>query len=90
VDLLNLQDCFESQGQKENTEMSKPPAGSTIPEPTPPKCPRCNADMPTVDGYPYTLGNFAILSLACTKCKVLLHLQIFQAAAVPPRVSLPS
>ncbi len=46
--------------------------------------------MPTVDGYPYTLGNFAILSLACTKCKVLLHLQIFQAAAEPPRVSLPS
>jgi hypothetical protein len=70
--------------------------GSTIPDPTPPKCPHCKADMPTVDGYPYTLGSFVILSVACTKCKVLLHMGIMPMAKLQemeeggPRIALPS
>jgi hypothetical protein len=78
---------------------TKPPAaGSTIPEPTPPKCPHCKEDMPTVDGYPYTLGNFIILSVACTKCKMLLHMGIMPVAKLQqleegpggPRIQIPS
>jgi hypothetical protein len=76
---------------------TKPPAGATIPEPTPPKCPYCKEDMPTVDGYPYTLGMFVILSVACTKCKALLHMGIMPAARLqaaageePPLIHRPS
>jgi hypothetical protein len=62
--------------------MSTPPVGSTIPEPTPPKCPHCKQDMPTVDGYPYTLGAFLILSVSCTKCKTLLHMGIMPLSRI--------
>ena len=57
-----------------------PPVGSTIPEPKPPKYPHCKEDLTTVDGYPYTLGKFVILSVACTKCKMLLHMGIMPVA----------
>jgi hypothetical protein len=59
---------------------TQPPAGSTIPQPTPPKCPHCQESLETVDGYPYTLGSFMILSVACTKCKTLLHMGIMPLA----------
>ena len=79
--------------------MTAPAAGATIPEPTPPKCPHCKETLATVDGYPYTLGSFVILSVACTNCKMLLHMGIMPVAKLQqledqqsggPRIALPS
>jgi hypothetical protein len=60
----------------------KPPAGSSIPEIVPPRCPHCEQPLAQVSGYPYTLGNFAILCVYCPHhetCGKVLHFQIFQA-----------
>ena len=68
------------------------PPGSTIPAPPLPKCPYCEADLATVNGYPYMLGSFTVLSISCSSCRAALHFQIFQnpPAEGGPRVQIPS
>lgn len=64
--------------------MSTPaPPGATIPEAPQPICPHCDEPMPTINGYPYVLGPFAIFAVLCTNCRVLLHMQVFQTPQEP-------
>jgi len=61
----------------------KPPAGSSIPQIVPPRCPHCSEPLPvTVGVYPYQFGNLAILCLYCphfATCGKVLQFQVFQA-----------
>lgn len=68
------------------------PPGSSIPLPPLPKCPYCEADMPTINGYPYMLGRFTVLSVSCSSCRTALHFQIFQNPPEEggPKVQIPS
>jgi hypothetical protein len=61
-----------------------------IPDPPLPKCPKCGADLAQINGYPYMLGGFTILSISCSNCRVALHFQIFQNPPGEPRVRIPS
>jgi hypothetical protein len=71
---------------------TQPPAGSTIPEVQPPKCPHCAELMPALGLYAYAVGGYRILNLWCVHCGKALHFQIFQAPAEKggPRVQIPS
>jgi hypothetical protein len=68
--------------------------GSTIPEPPIPVCPHCGADLRAINGFPYMLGSFTVLSVACSECRRLLHMQIFQnpsqGESNEPRMYFPS
>ena len=55
------------------------------------------AKMSALQGKPSTVGmHFVILSVACTKCKMLLHMGIMPVAKLqqmedgPPRIQIPS
>jgi hypothetical protein len=63
---------------------------SAIPDPPIPKCPYCDEDIRTINGYPFMLGNFTVLSVSCSSCQRALHFQIFQNPTEQPRVELPS
>jgi hypothetical protein len=52
--------------------------GSTIPAPPLPKCPHCKEDLTAINGFPYMLGNFTVLSVSCSACRMALLFQIFQ------------
>jgi hypothetical protein len=62
----------------------KPPAGSSIPQIVPPRCPHCSEPLPMIGTYGWETGLFKILCLYCphTKtCGKMIHSQIF---AAPP------
>jgi hypothetical protein len=52
------------------------PAGATVPEPRPPKCPHCKKDMPIVVLYPFQIGQLLLPSIQCPWCAVMLHISI--------------
>jgi hypothetical protein len=64
----------------------KPPAGSSIPEIVPPKCPHCRESIPVVGTYGYQTGPYRILCIYCPHmetCGKTIHFQIFQAPPAP-------
>ncbi len=75
--------------------MSTPASpGSTIPLPPLPRCPYCEVDLTAINGFPYMIGPYTVLSVACGHCRMALHFQIFQNPPPLPgeetRVHIPS
>jgi hypothetical protein len=69
----------------------KPPAGSTIPDVPIPRCPYCQNDLTAINGFPFMIGPYTVLTVACANCRTLLHMQIFQNPPQDggPRVQIP-
>jgi hypothetical protein len=55
-----------------------------------PHCPHCNSEMPALGLFNWQAGAYIILSLFCSTCKKVLHLQVVPVMPDESRVHLPS
>jgi hypothetical protein len=62
---------------------------SPTPEPRPANCPYCEKILATIDAWPYFIGSWAVLSVACSNCHALLHMQIQPAKIAAPQEDPP-